>query len=240
MATDTGSAGATVARPADVGLQARDGVHRRRSGRRRAPSSVPAGCSARCTPRRPLARRRSSPGSSAASRRHPRPDSRRARRDVPGVRRHRAVPPLRVRRPRGHVLRLLLLAAGRHRRADRVLRGDATTGPTGGRPCYDHDQRANVTSRPASSPAIVLDDRVHRAELPRHQVAVARSTAAIMWWKIAIPVLTIIVLLFKFHSGNFGSSGRTTRRVHADRHQGRVRRGRRRRHRVLLPRLRAG
>ena len=36
-------------------------------GRRRAPSSVPAGCLARSTPRRPLARRRSSPGSSAAS-----------------------------------------------------------------------------------------------------------------------------------------------------------------------------
>ena len=30
-----------------------------------------------------------------------------------------------------------------------------------------------------------------------------------MWWKIAIPVLTIIVLLFKFHGGNFGSSADT-------------------------------
>jgi amino acid transporter len=30
--------------------------------------------------------------------------------------------------------------------------------------------------------------------------------SALMWWKIAIPVFTIIVLLFKFHSGNFGSS----------------------------------
>jgi amino acid transporter len=30
--------------------------------------------------------------------------------------------------------------------------------------------------------------------------------SGLMWWKIAIPVLTIIVLLFKFHSGNFGSS----------------------------------
>ena len=30
--------------------------------------------------------------------------------------------------------------------------------------------------------------------------------SGLMWWKIAIPVLTIIVLLFHFHSGNFGSS----------------------------------
>jgi len=30
--------------------------------------------------------------------------------------------------------------------------------------------------------------------------------SGLMWWKIAIPVLTIVVLLFKFHSGNFGSS----------------------------------
>src|ERR1700733_11812882 len=30
-----------------------------------------------------------------------------------------------------------------------------------------------------------------------------------MWWKIAIPVFTIIVLLFKFHGGNFGSASNT-------------------------------
>jgi amino acid transporter len=30
--------------------------------------------------------------------------------------------------------------------------------------------------------------------------------SGLMWWKIAIPVFTIIVLLFHFHSGNFGSS----------------------------------
>jgi amino acid transporter len=30
--------------------------------------------------------------------------------------------------------------------------------------------------------------------------------SGLMWWKIAIPVFTIIVLLFKFHGGNFGSS----------------------------------
>jgi amino acid transporter len=34
----------------------------------------------------------------------------------------------------------------------------------------------------------------------------AHTNSGIMWWKIAIPVLTIIVLLFKFHGGNFGSS----------------------------------
>jgi amino acid transporter len=34
-----------------------------------------------------------------------------------------------------------------------------------------------------------------------------RVNAGIMWWKIAIPVLAIIVLLFKFHASNFGSHG---------------------------------
>ena len=31
----------------------------------------------------------------------------------------------------------------------------------------------------------------------------ARVNNVITWWKVAIPVLTIIVLLFKFHPGNF-------------------------------------
>jgi amino acid transporter len=31
--------------------------------------------------------------------------------------------------------------------------------------------------------------------------------SGITWWKVAIPVLTIIILLFKFHSGNFSSGG---------------------------------
>ena len=30
--------------------------------------------------------------------------------------------------------------------------------------------------------------------------------SGLMWWKIAVPVLTIVVLLFKFHGGNFGSA----------------------------------
>lgn len=34
----------------------------------------------------------------------------------------------------------------------------------------------------------------------------AHTNSTIMWWKIAIPVLTIVVLLFKFHGGNFGAS----------------------------------
>jgi amino acid transporter len=34
----------------------------------------------------------------------------------------------------------------------------------------------------------------------------SQINSGLMWWKIAIPVLTIIVLLFHFHSGNFGSS----------------------------------
>jgi len=34
-----------------------------------------------------------------------------------------------------------------------------------------------------------------------------KVNSAITWWKIAIPVLAIIVLLFKFHPSNFGSHG---------------------------------
>jgi amino acid transporter len=34
----------------------------------------------------------------------------------------------------------------------------------------------------------------------------ANVNSGLMWWKIAIPVLTIIVLLFKFHGSNFGSA----------------------------------
>jgi amino acid transporter len=34
-----------------------------------------------------------------------------------------------------------------------------------------------------------------------------RVNSGIMWWKIAIPVLTIIVLLFHFHPGNFTAGG---------------------------------
>ncbi len=34
-----------------------------------------------------------------------------------------------------------------------------------------------------------------------------RVNSAITWWKVAIPVLTIIVLLFKFHPGNFTAGG---------------------------------
>jgi len=31
----------------------------------------------------------------------------------------------------------------------------------------------------------------------------SRVNSAITWWKVAIPVVTIIILLFKFHGGNF-------------------------------------
>ena len=34
-----------------------------------------------------------------------------------------------------------------------------------------------------------------------------RVNSAITWWKIAVPVLLIVVLLFKFHGGNFNSHG---------------------------------
>jgi len=34
-----------------------------------------------------------------------------------------------------------------------------------------------------------------------------RVNSAITWWKIAIPLLAIIVLLFKFHGGNFSPAG---------------------------------
>ena len=35
----------------------------------------------------------------------------------------------------------------------------------------------------------------------------SRVNNVITWWKVAIPVLTIIVLLFKFHPGNFTAGG---------------------------------
>ena len=35
----------------------------------------------------------------------------------------------------------------------------------------------------------------------------SRVNSTITWWKIAIPVLTIIILLFKFHGGNFSPAG---------------------------------
>jgi amino acid transporter len=35
----------------------------------------------------------------------------------------------------------------------------------------------------------------------------SETNSAIMWWKLAIPVLAIIVLAFKFHSGNFSAGG---------------------------------
>jgi amino acid transporter len=35
----------------------------------------------------------------------------------------------------------------------------------------------------------------------------SRVNSAITWWKVAIPVLAIIVLLFKFHGGNFTAGG---------------------------------
>jgi amino acid transporter len=35
----------------------------------------------------------------------------------------------------------------------------------------------------------------------------SRVNSTITWWKVAIPVITIIVLLFKFHPGNFTAGG---------------------------------
>jgi amino acid transporter len=35
----------------------------------------------------------------------------------------------------------------------------------------------------------------------------ARVNSVITWWKVAVPVLAIIVLLFKFHGGNFTAGG---------------------------------
>ena len=35
----------------------------------------------------------------------------------------------------------------------------------------------------------------------------ARVSNAITWWKIAIPVIAIVVLLFKFHGANFSGHG---------------------------------
>jgi amino acid transporter len=35
----------------------------------------------------------------------------------------------------------------------------------------------------------------------------SKVNAGITWWKVAVPVVTIIVLLFKFHPSNFGAGG---------------------------------
>jgi amino acid transporter len=35
----------------------------------------------------------------------------------------------------------------------------------------------------------------------------AHTNSGLTWWKVGVPVLAIIVLLFKFHSGNFGAGG---------------------------------
>ena len=35
----------------------------------------------------------------------------------------------------------------------------------------------------------------------------SKVNAGITWWKVAVPVLAIIVLLFKFHASNFGAGG---------------------------------
>ena len=41
----------------------------------------------------------------------------------------------------------------------------------------------------------------------------ARVNNVITWWKVAVPVLTIIVLLFKFHRGNFTAGGQASCRA---------------------------
>ncbi len=65
----------------------------------------------------------------------------------------------------------------------------------------------------------------------------SRVNSALTWWKVAIPVLAIIVLLFKFHGGNFTAGGRASCRAGIkalfSAHPGG-------RHRVRLLRLRAG
>src|SRR5215472_3685680 len=55
---------------------------------------------------------------------HPGPGTRRTWRHVPGGWRHGAVPAPGLRRWRWHLVRVLLIPAGRHGRADRGLRGD--------------------------------------------------------------------------------------------------------------------
>ena len=35
----------------------------------------------------------------------------------------------------------------------------------------------------------------------------SKVNAGITWWKVAVPVLAIIVLLFKFHGNNLGAGG---------------------------------
>ena len=65
----------------------------------------------------------------------------------------------------------------------------------------------------------------------------AATNSAMTWWKVAIPLLTILVLaLFNFHGSNFhAANGFNPNGVH-----GILLGGRHQRHHLQLPRLRAG
>ena len=117
-----------------------------------------------------------------------RPDPRRARRHVPGLRRHRPLPALRVRRRRRRVVRLVLVAAGRDRRADRgvgddhlrpALLASRTAGSTRRRRAHHHrpDRRRDPDGAP------------DRDQLPRASRCSPPPTAPPTWWKIAVPLL---------------------------------------------------
>src|SRR5262249_5960117 len=133
---------------------------------------------------------------------HPGPRPRRTRRHVPSVGWHRQIPPLRVRQRRRHLLRVLLLGAGDHRGADRVLRRDAVPVLLLARRLQRRHWQCHRPRDLAEHPA---HGELHRGQLPRH-AAVHKGHSAITWLKVPIPVLTLL-LLFHFHGGNFNSPG---------------------------------
>ncbi len=106
--------------------------------------------------------------------RGPGPGPRRARGHVPGLRWHRSVPPLRLRRRRRRVVRVVLLAPGGHGRADRGaghadLHGRLQLGLGLDRP---GDERAERHRHPRVGH---LDGGLHGGELPGSAAAGGRE-----------------------------------------------------------------
>ena len=203
MATETGSADChgrlTSASSGSWGSSAP-------SGRPRPRSSARAGCSARSYAAQVAGAARSSPGSSAASRSSSWPWC------TPSSARCTRCPaaPRGSRTSRSAASRASRSASSPGCRRSPSPRSSASRSCTTRRYWWP----AIYNPTPATSPAlgfvltVVLMAVFAAVNFLGIELARPASTARITWWKIVVPVLTIIVLLFKFHGGNFCSAGR--------------------------------